>query len=77
MASELHAMIRMKIARGELPSHPAVVTWAGRLSGARACDACERPLIDHEFELLFEEGRVIYLHPACHTAWVQVRREFA
>jgi hypothetical protein len=76
MASELHAMIRMKIARRELPRRPPAVTWAGRRSAERACDGCERPLAETEFELLFEDGRVVYFHPACHTAWAEVRREF-
>jgi hypothetical protein len=76
MATDVTGCIRAKIAAGSLPipSDPPDQMWVGNGNG-RACDACDQPITDTEFEYETDlpTGQTLRFHRECLQAWHQER----
>jgi len=72
------ALIRAKLASGELPNAKPEKVWGGKGTGQR-CSGCGRPITaaDVEYEVDLPAARLaMRLHQPCLEAWDQQRTNF-
>jgi hypothetical protein len=75
---DLDALIRAKLASGELPSAKPEKVWGGKGSG-QACSACGLAItaddIEYEVDLPGAQAAMRF-HQPCLTTWDQHRQDF-
>ena len=65
----LRALARERIAKGELPSEPALRMWGGDGTG-RLCSLCREPVQRDQIEFEVESGRHnLIFHMVCQSVW--------
>ena len=61
----IHAVVREKLDRGDLPPQKCLITWFDPGSG-QLCVECEHP-----------RGGLMRFHQACFAAWDEAREDMA
>jgi hypothetical protein len=77
-AQDIAAIIRAKLASGELPSAKPEKVWAGKGTG-QSCSGCGRPITADqvEYEMDLPGARVaMRLHQSCLEVWDNQRNNF-